>query len=55
MEKAKFENGEFRCPRCGNLLMKARYGAEAQGLEAWCRRCKVAVLVEIKANESDKD
>lgn len=52
MDRARFENGEFRCPRCNNLLIKARYGAEARGLESWCRRCKIQILVEIGENES---
>lgn len=47
MERAKFVNGEFRCPKCNNLLLKARYEARAKNLESWCRRCKVSVLVEI--------
>ena len=51
MERARFSNGEFRCPKCGGLLIKARYGAEARNLEAWCRRCKLTVLIEIGDGE----
>lgn len=51
MNKAEFHKGEFRCPKCKSLLLKARYGAKAKDLEVWCRRCKVSVLVEIEETE----
>lgn len=52
MDKARFTDGEFRCPKCDSLLLKARRGAEARNLEAWCRKCKTTVLVEIDKAEN---
>lgn len=45
--KAKIENGNIRCPRCKSLLGKAYYGAQAGGIELWCRACHKPILVEL--------
>lgn len=48
-DKALVEHGRVICPRCGRLLAKAYYGAEAKGLELWCngKGCNIPVLVEL--------
>ena len=46
---ALVEHGRVICPKCGRLLAKAYYGAEAKGLELWCsgKGCCIPVLVEL--------
>ncbi len=34
---------EFRCPRCGKLLAKYRFGTGV--LEVYCRRCKAVAVI----------
>ena len=48
-ERARIDHGQLLCPRCGRLLAKAYYGAEARGIELWCggKGCQFPVLVEL--------
>jgi uncharacterized protein (UPF0212 family) len=49
-EYAKVKNGRVVCPRCGALLAKIYYGAEAHGVELWCQRCKGPRMLETKSS-----
>ena len=48
-QQALVEDGNIRCPKCGALLGKAYYGAEARNIELWCRSkdCHFPVMVKI--------
>ena len=43
----KVRDGRAVCPRCGALLAKLYYGAEAHGVELWCGRCKEPRILEL--------
>jgi len=45
---AKVKDGRVMCPKCGALLAKIYYGAEAHGVELWCARCKGPRMLETK-------
>lgn len=49
MRKALVYEGKACCPKCGALLCKVYYGAEAKGIELWCsgKNCKMPVLLEL--------
>ena len=44
---AKVKDGRAVCPKCGALLCKLYYGAEAHGIELWCGRCKEPRVLEL--------
>ena len=44
---AKVKDGRAVCPKCGALLCKLYYGAEAHGIELWCGRCKEPRMLEV--------
>lgn len=52
-EYAKVRDGRVMCPKCGALLAKIYYGAEASGVELWCGRCKGPRMLEV--NKAGKD
>ena len=45
--KANIKDGNATCPKCKSLLCKVYYGGYAHGVELWCRRCKIEVLIEV--------
>lgn len=47
--RALIHEGKALCPKCGALLCKVYYGAEAHGVELWCsnKSCKMPVILEL--------
>lgn len=48
----KVKDGRAICPKCGALIGKLYYGAQACGVELWCGRCKEPRVLEL--NRADK-
>lgn len=44
--KARIVNGSVQCPRCRKQLCKIYYGGYGMGIEQWCTRCNMPVLME---------
>lgn len=48
LTKAAIADGWAICPRCRKKLARVYYGASCHGVELFCKRCEMPLVLELR-------